>query len=44
MPHLLHIDASIQGESSVSRRLSRRAADRWREAHPEASAPACSPS
>jgi FMN-dependent NADH-azoreductase len=31
--HLLHIDTSINGENSVSRALSRRAADRWRETH-----------
>jgi FMN-dependent NADH-azoreductase len=35
MPHLLHIDASFQGEHSVSRALSARAAQRWREAHPD---------
>jgi FMN-dependent NADH-azoreductase len=34
MAHLLHIDSSIQGDRSVSRRLSARAADRWRAAHP----------
>ena len=34
MSHLLHIDSSISGERSVSRALSARAADRWREAHP----------
>jgi len=34
MPHLLHIDASVQGDQSVSRRLTARAADRWRAAHP----------
>lgn len=34
MPHLLHIDSSIQGDRSVSRRLSARAADAWRAAHP----------
>jgi FMN-dependent NADH-azoreductase len=34
MPHLLHIDSSIQGERSVSRRLTGRAAERWRAAHP----------
>src|SRR5947209_19382555 len=34
MSHLLHIDSSIQGERSVSRRLTARAADRWRGAHP----------
>ena len=32
--HLLHIDSSIQGERSVSRRLTARAAERWRAAHP----------
>lgn len=35
MPHLLHIDSSIQGERSVSRRLTARAAERWRSAHPD---------
>jgi FMN-dependent NADH-azoreductase len=35
MPHLLHIDASIQGDRSISRALSARAAARWREANPE---------
>ncbi|MFI5590217.1 FMN-dependent NADH-azoreductase [Amycolatopsis sp. NPDC051758] len=35
MAHLLHIDSSIQGERSVSRRLSARAAAAWRAAHPE---------
>jgi FMN-dependent NADH-azoreductase len=34
MPQLLHIDTSIQGDRSVSRQLSARAADRWRAAHP----------
>lgn len=34
MPHLLHIDSSIQGERSISRRLSARAASRWFAAHP----------
>jgi len=34
MAHLLHIDSSIQGERSVSRRLSARAAPGWRAAHP----------
>jgi FMN-dependent NADH-azoreductase len=33
--HLLHIDSSIQGERSVSRRLTARAAAAWRAAHPE---------
>jgi FMN-dependent NADH-azoreductase len=35
MAHLLHIDSSIQGERSVSRSLSARAAARWRETHPD---------
>jgi FMN-dependent NADH-azoreductase len=35
MPHLLHIDTSIQGENSVSRRLTARAAAVWRAAHPD---------
>jgi FMN-dependent NADH-azoreductase len=34
-PHLLHIDSSIQGERSITRSLSARAAARWRGAHPE---------
>jgi FMN-dependent NADH-azoreductase len=34
MPHLLHIDSSIKGESSVSRKLTARAARIWRAAHP----------
>lgn len=34
MAHLLHIDSSIQGERSVSRALSARAAAAWRTAHP----------
>jgi FMN-dependent NADH-azoreductase len=34
MPHLLHLDTSIQGDRSISRRLSARAAKRWRAAHP----------
>jgi FMN-dependent NADH-azoreductase len=33
-PHLLQIDSSIQGERSVSRRLTARAAARWLAAHP----------
>ncbi|MFF5177282.1 FMN-dependent NADH-azoreductase [Micromonospora sp. NPDC000316] len=32
--HLLHIDSSIQGEMSVSRRLTARAAAAWHAAHP----------
>jgi FMN-dependent NADH-azoreductase len=35
MAHLLHIDSSMQGERSVSRSLSARAAAAWRAAHPE---------
>jgi FMN-dependent NADH-azoreductase len=35
MPHLLHIDSSIQGERSVSRALTARAAGAWRDAHPD---------
>ncbi|WP_410596446.1 FMN-dependent NADH-azoreductase [Amycolatopsis sp. lyj-23] len=35
MAHLLHIDSSIQGDASVSRRLSARAAAAWRSAHPD---------
>jgi FMN-dependent NADH-azoreductase len=34
MAHLLHIDSSIQGDRSVSRKLTARAADVWRAAHP----------
>ncbi|WP_169953304.1 FMN-dependent NADH-azoreductase [Microbispora sp. H11081] len=34
MSHLLHIDASIQGERSVSRKLTARAVAAWRAAHP----------
>jgi FMN-dependent NADH-azoreductase len=33
--HLLHIDSSISGDASVSRALTARTADRWREAHPD---------
>src|SRR6202045_1302939 len=36
MSHLLHIDSSVQGDLSVSRRLTARAADRWRAARPGA--------
>lgn len=32
--HLLHIDSSIQGERSISRRLTARAAGAWLAAHP----------
>jgi FMN-dependent NADH-azoreductase len=35
MSHLLHIDSSVRGDLSVSRRLTARAADRWRAAHPD---------
>jgi FMN-dependent NADH-azoreductase len=34
MSHLLHIDSSVQGERSVSRKLSARARNAWRTAHP----------
>jgi FMN-dependent NADH-azoreductase len=34
MAHLLHIDSSVQGEQSISRNLTGRAAQRWRAAHP----------
>jgi len=34
MAYLLHIDSSIQGEESVSRRLTARAAAQWRATHP----------
>jgi FMN-dependent NADH-azoreductase len=34
MPNLLHIDSSIQGDSSVSRKLTARAAGVWTAAHP----------
>ncbi|MGP4016871.1 FMN-dependent NADH-azoreductase [Saccharopolyspora sp. 5N708] len=34
MTHLLHIDSSIQGDQSVSRKLTARAANAWRAAHP----------
>lgn len=34
MPHLLHLDSSIQVERSVSRALTARAAAAWRAAHP----------
>jgi FMN-dependent NADH-azoreductase len=34
MPHLLHIDSSVQGDRSVSRKLTARARDAWRAAHP----------
>ncbi|MEV4457383.1 NAD(P)H-dependent oxidoreductase [Microbispora sp. NPDC049633] len=34
MSHLLHIDASIQGERSVSRKLTARAVAAWRATHP----------
>ncbi|MET0897558.1 MAG: NAD(P)H-dependent oxidoreductase [Mycobacterium sp.] len=35
MSHLLHLDTSIQGDRSISRRLTARAADQWRTAHPD---------
>jgi FMN-dependent NADH-azoreductase len=34
MSHLLHIDSSIQGDRSISRKLSARAAEAWLAAHP----------
>lgn len=34
MSHLLHIDSSVQGDQSVSRRLTARAVDRWLDTHP----------
>src|SRR5690348_5769501 len=34
MAHLLHIDSSVQGDRSVSRRLTARAAGRWLATHP----------
>jgi FMN-dependent NADH-azoreductase len=34
MPHLLQIDSSIQGDRSVSRKLTARARDTWLAAHP----------
>ncbi|MEA2149645.1 MAG: FMN-dependent NADH-azoreductase, partial [Solirubrobacteraceae bacterium] len=34
MAHLLHVDSSIQGDRSVSRALTARAAAAWRAAHP----------
>jgi FMN-dependent NADH-azoreductase len=35
MAHLLHIDSSIQGDRSISRALSARAATRWGAANPD---------
>jgi FMN-dependent NADH-azoreductase len=35
MSHLLHIDSSIQGDRSISRHLTARAAQRWRATHPD---------
>jgi FMN-dependent NADH-azoreductase len=35
MPHLLHIDSSVRGDQSVSRKLSARAREAWEAAHPE---------
>jgi FMN-dependent NADH-azoreductase len=34
MSHLLHIDSSVRGDRSVSRKLTARARDTWRAAHP----------
>jgi FMN-dependent NADH-azoreductase len=36
VPHLLHIDSSIQGDESVSRQLGARAAAAWQAANPDA--------
>jgi len=33
--HLLHIDSSIRGDDSVSRKLTERAVANWRAAHPD---------
>jgi FMN-dependent NADH-azoreductase len=33
MAHLLHLDSSVQGDRSVSRRLTARAAERWLATH-----------
>ena len=35
MTHLLHIDSSIRGDASVTRKLSARATAVWRAAHPD---------
>jgi len=35
MPHLLHIDSSVQGDASVSRQLTQRAVDTWKAANPD---------
>jgi len=35
MPQLLRIDSSVQGEQSVSRALTARAAERWSAVHPD---------
>ncbi|MGV9803699.1 FMN-dependent NADH-azoreductase [Mycobacterium sp. NPDC003449] len=35
MSHLLHIDSSIQGDASISRRLTAHTAQRWAQAHPD---------
>ncbi|MGW1990876.1 FMN-dependent NADH-azoreductase [Embleya sp. NPDC001921] len=37
MPHLLHIDSSVLGDRSISRRLTARAAAAWQAAHPDGS-------
>src|SRR5882672_8201765 len=34
MAHLLHVDSSIRGDASVSRKLTARAAAAWRTTHP----------
>ncbi|WP_445168853.1 FMN-dependent NADH-azoreductase [Mycolicibacterium sp. Dal123E01] len=34
MSHLLHIDSSVQGDASISRKLTAHAAERWTQRHP----------
>jgi len=35
MPHLLHIDSSVKGDASVSRKLTSRAVEAWQAANPD---------
>jgi len=35
MPNLLHIDSSVQGDASVSRKLTQRAVDAWKAVNPD---------